>query len=50
MIWSCSYCGTILRLWKVKCPNCKKNGISWLHVAVIGALTLSGVVYLLEIF
>lgn len=35
MIWSCDYCGTILPLWKMRCPNCKKSAISWLHIAAV---------------
>jgi uncharacterized OB-fold protein len=50
MIWSCSYCGTIMKLWKTTCPNCRKKALSWLHVAVIGVIALPVITYVLKIF
>jgi len=49
IIWSCSHCGTVLPLWQVKCSNCRRLALSWLHLflgvvvalaAVFGALKL----------
>ena len=34
IIWSCSECGTVLRLWQVKCTNCHRLALSWLHLIV----------------
>lgn len=50
MIWYCHECGTKLRLWKVKCPNCHRSAMSWLHVIVIGAFAFTTVFYLLKNF
>ena len=39
IIWPCSHCGTVLALWMMKCFNCHRLALSWLHliaVAVIG--------------
>lgn len=40
IIWSCSECGTVLPLWQVKCTNCHRLTLSWLHVIVFGAALL----------
>jgi len=40
MIWSCQNCGTILQLWKFKCPNCSKSAVSWLQLVIIAAVVL----------
>jgi hypothetical protein len=37
IIWSCSNCGTVLPLWKIKCSNCHRVGLSWFHVFVFVA-------------
>src|ERR1043165_7833327 len=34
IIWSCSHCGTVLPLWMMKCSNCKRLALSWLHLIV----------------
>ena len=34
IIWSCSECGTVLPLWRVKCTNCHRLALSWLHLIV----------------
>ena len=34
IIWSCSDCGTVLPLWQVKCTNCGRLALSWLHLTV----------------
>ena len=50
IIWSCSECGTVLPLWQVKCTNCHKLALSWLHVIVSGAFLLFGIYLLLKLF
>ena len=40
IIWSCSECGTVLPLWQIKCTNCRKLVLSWLHVIVSGGMIL----------
>jgi predicted ATP-dependent serine protease len=45
IIWSCGHCGTVLPLWKIKCPNCQKSAMSWLHV-IAGAAVIVPVVFL----
>jgi len=34
IIWSCSNCGTVLPLWKIKCSNCRRRELSWFHIVV----------------
>jgi len=34
IIWSCSNCGTVLPLWKIKCSNCRRRELSWFHVII----------------
>lgn len=34
IIWSCSDCGTVLPLWQMKCTNCRRLAVSWLHLIV----------------
>lgn len=48
MIWSCDQCGTILRLWKMRCPNCKKSAMSWLQMVVIAVLAVPALFLLLK--
>jgi len=50
LVWSCSYCGTVLALWRVQCPKCHKKGMSWLHVAAVGVVVLPTLVYFLRVF
>jgi ABC-type ATPase with predicted acetyltransferase domain len=49
MTWSCEHCGTILRLWKVRCPNCRKTAMSWLQLAVIVGLAVPALFLLLKL-
>ncbi len=49
MIWYCRGCGTILRLWKIKCPNCHQSAMSWLHAIVIAVVAVC-IFYLLKNF
>jgi RNA polymerase subunit RPABC4/transcription elongation factor Spt4 len=48
MVWSCEQCGTILRLWKIKCPNCHKSAMSWLQIVVVAGLGLPAIFLLLR--
>jgi len=48
MIWYCHHCGTTLRLWEVKCPNCRQSALSWLHVIVIAAVGVPVLIYLIN--
>ena len=47
-IWSCHDCGTVMPLWKVKCPNCKGMALSWLHLIVGVAVTLPALLLILK--
>jgi hypothetical protein len=49
MIWYCHDCGTILRLWKVSCPNCRKSAMSWLHILAIVVLAVPALFLLVKI-
>ena len=49
IIWSCSDCGTVLPLWQIKCTNCHRLALSWLHVILASGTALSAVVVLLKI-
>jgi uncharacterized OB-fold protein len=39
-VWSCHDCGTVLAMWKMKCPNCHKTALSWLHLVACAAVVL----------
>jgi hypothetical protein len=45
MIWSCEPCGTVLKLWQIKCPNCRKSAVSWLQLAAAAAIALPVLYY-----
>jgi predicted ATP-dependent serine protease len=49
-IWSCLECGTILPLWKMKCSNCKKAAVSWLHIVAGAVIGLPALFLLLKLF
>jgi|GEM_PF-1034314 len=49
IIWSCSDCGTVLPLWQIKCTNCHRLALSWLHLILASGTALSAVVLLLKI-
>jgi hypothetical protein len=49
IIWSCSDCGTVLPLWQIKCTNCHRLALSWLHLILASGSALSVVVLLLKI-
>jgi hypothetical protein len=48
IIWSCSNCGTVLPLWQIKCTNCHRLALSWLHLILASGTALSAVVLLLK--
>jgi len=48
IIWSCHNCGTVLPLWKMKCSNCHRAALSWLHLIAGAALILPGLFLLLK--
>ena len=48
MIWSCEHCGTVLQLWRIKCPNCRKAAVSWLQLAVGAAIGLPVLYYVIK--
>jgi hypothetical protein len=48
MIWYCHNCGTVLKLWKVKCPNCRRSAFSVLQVAVVAILAVPAFFLLLK--
>src|SRR5437762_5402437 len=49
VIWSCSHCGTVLPLWQVRCTNCRRLAVSWLHLIVGLCVTLSAVFVVLKL-
>lgn len=50
IIWSCHNCGTVLPLWKIKCSNCHKLVLSWLHVVVVVVVALPALFLVLRLF
>ncbi len=40
MIWYCHNCGTVLPLWKIKCPNCHRSAMSVLQIAVVAIVAI----------
>ena len=48
LIWSCQSCGQVLPLWKMKCSNCHKAALSWLHLVMGIAVVLPAVFLLLK--
>ena len=49
IIWSCSECGTVLALWQIKCTNCHRLALSWLHVVIFGAALLLVLFFVLKL-
>jgi predicted ATP-dependent serine protease len=50
IIWSCHECGQVLPLWKMKCSNCQKPAVSWLHIVAGAAVVLPALFLLLRLF
>jgi Zn finger protein HypA/HybF involved in hydrogenase expression len=48
MIWYCHHCGTVLQLWKIKCPNCHRSALSVLQVAVVAMVAVPALFLLLH--
>jgi hypothetical protein len=46
IIWSCSNCGTVLPLWQMKCSNCHRLALSWLHL-IVALLILGPTIFVL---
>lgn len=49
IIWSCSECGTVLPLWQVKCTNCHRLALSWLHLIVALFILVPAVFILVKV-
>jgi hypothetical protein len=49
IIWSCSECGTVLPLWQIKCTNCHRLALSWLHLIVFGGIILLAIYFFLTL-
>ena len=50
MVWSCAHCGTVLKLWSVRCPNCRLSGVSWLQFVVFVAIALPALFFVVKMF
>ena len=50
MISYCQHCGTVLRMWQIKCTNCRESAMNWLHLIVIMVFAGTAVIYLLKNF
>ena len=46
IIWSCSNCATVLPLWQMKCSNCRRLALSWLHL-IVALLILGPTIFVL---
>jgi len=46
----CHFCAGELRGLHMRCPDCRRSTIGWLHVALVAALDAAGLVYLLGLF
>ena len=49
IIWSCQHCGTVLALWQVKCFNCHRAALSWLHLVFGVAVVIPALFLLLKL-
>jgi ribosomal protein S26 len=45
----CPSCACALRGLRMRCPDCRRSTIGWLHVALIAALDAAGLVYLMKL-
>jgi hypothetical protein len=48
IIASCDHCGTVLALWKMKCSNCHKPALTWLHVLVLAVFAILALLLLIK--
>lgn len=46
----CNFCVGKLRGLRMRCPDCRRSTVGWLHVALVAALDAAGLVYLLRPF
>jgi hypothetical protein len=46
----CHFCAGKLRGLRMRCPDCRRSTISWLHVALVAAVDAGCLVYLLRLF
>lgn len=45
----CPSCACTLRGLRMRCPDCHRSTIGWLHVALIAALDAAGLIYLSQL-
>ncbi len=45
----CPGCAGKLRGLRMRCPDCRRSTISWLHIVLAAALDAAGLVYLLRL-
>ena len=45
----CPSCACALRGLRMRCPDCRRSTIGWLHVALIAALDAAGLVCLIKL-
>jgi hypothetical protein len=45
----CHFCVGKLRGLRMRCPECHRSAISWLHVALVAALDVAGLIYMLRL-
>ena len=45
----CHSCACELRGLRIRCPDCRRSTIGWLHVVFAAALDAAGVVYLMKL-
>jgi len=48
MVWYCHNCGTVLQLWKIKCPNCKRSALSVLQLGVAAIVAVPALFLILH--
>jgi hypothetical protein len=46
IIWSCSNCGTVLPLWRIKCSNCQGRELSWFHLLFVAVTAVPLILFL----
>ena len=45
----CRNCKSYLGVWEVKCPCCHRPAVRWLHLAALGAASLTAAFYFLVV-
>ena len=45
----CRNCRSLLGTWETRCPYCRGSAVRGLHLAAVGALSLTAVFYLLVV-